>query len=237
MSIRTVIIDDEPLAIEVIKSYCESLSEMELLATFSSPVEAMTYINSNVVDLVFLDIEMPLLNGMELVETLQYRPQIVFTTAYPQFALEGFELDACDYLIKPVPYKRFLKAVNKVKKLVPTDVASDIAKTSEITEKQYIFIKSEYESLKIFADDIKYVESLRDYLKIHLNNGKNVLTLSNFKNLMEKLPEKTFSRVHNSYVVNISYINSIQRNRVLIDSNRIPVSDTYKKAFFDKIKM
>ncbi|RZJ67644.1 MAG: response regulator transcription factor [Flavobacterium sp.] len=237
MSIKTVIIDDEPLAIEVIKSYCESLQEIELLATFSSPVEAMTYINSNAVDLVFLDIEMPLLNGMELVETLQYRPQIVFTTAYPQFALEGFELDACDYLIKPVPYKRFLKAVNKVRKLVSTEATSDVIKNTESTEKQYIFIKSEYESLKIFADDIKYVESLRDYLKIHLTSGKHILTLSNFKNLMDKLPENTFFRVHNSYVVNISYINSIQRNRVLIDNNRIPVSDTYKKAFFEKIKM
>lgn len=236
MSLKTVIIDDEPLAIEVIRSYCDSLSDIEVVGQFSNPVEAMTFINSSAVNLVFLDIEMPLLSGMELVETLRYKPQIVFTTAYPQFALEGFELDAIDYLIKPVAYKRFLKAMNKVRKQLPGENASEVKVASE-AEKPFIFIKSEYESLKVFADEIKYVESLRDYLKIHLSNGKYVLTLSNFKNLLEKLPEKTFMRVHNSYVVNISYINSIQRNRILIDNNRIPISDTYKKAFFEKIRI
>ncbi|RZJ72314.1 MAG: response regulator transcription factor [Flavobacterium sp.] len=233
---KTVILDDEPLAIEVIRAYCDSLSDVEVLAEFSSPIEAMTFINSNAVDLVFLDIEMPLLSGIELVETLSSKPQIVFTTAYPQFALEGFELDACDYLIKPVSYKRFLKAINKARKLLPAENASE-AKPLPEAEKPFIFIKSEYESLKVFADEIKYVESLRDYLKIHLSNGKFVLTLSNFKNLLEKLPDKTFMRVHNSYVVNISFVNSIQRNRILIDNNRIPISDTYKKAFFEKIRI
>lgn len=237
MPLKTVIIDDEPLAIEVIRSYCDSLSDIEVISEFSSPVEAMTFINSNQVDLVFLDIEMPLLSGIELVDTLQYKPQIVFTTAYPQFALEGFELDACDYLIKPVAYKRFLKAINKVRKLLPGESGQDIAKLQPEAEKPFVFIKSEYESLKVFADEIKYVESLRDYLKIHLSNGKYVLTLSNFKNLLEKLPEKTFMRVHNSYVVNIAFINSIQRNRILIDNNRIPISDTYKKAFFERVRI
>lgn len=236
MSLKTVIVDDEPLAIEVIQSYCLSLSEIDLRGCFTSPVEAMTFINANEVDLVFLDIEMPMLSGIELVETFRHRPQIIFTTAYPEFALDGFELDACDYLIKPVSYKRFLKAVSKAMKLLPATF-TETPKTTETPEKSYIFVKSEYESLKVFADEITYVESLRDYLKINLSSGKSILTLSNFKNLLEKLPEATFVRVHNSYVVNIDCINSIQRNRILIGNNRIPISDTYKKAFFEKIRM
>lgn len=236
MSLKTVIVDDEPLAIEVIQGYCLSLSEIDLRGCFTSPVEAMTFINANEVDLIFLDIEMPMLSGIELVETFRHRPQIIFTTAYPEFALDGFELDACDYLIKPVSYKRFLKAVSKAMKLLSVTL-TETPRAAENPEKSYVFVKSEYESLKVFADEITYVESLRDYLKINLSSGKSILTLSNFKNLLEKLPEATFVRVHNSYVVNIDCINSIQRNRILIGNNRIPVSDTYKKAFFEKIRM
>ena len=242
MKIKTVIIDDEPLAIDVIKNYCDTMPDIEVLQCFTNPVAAMGFINSNDVDLIFLDIEMPVLTGLEFIDTLKRRPQFIFTTAYPQFAINGFELEALDYLIKPISYIRFLKAVNKVHTTTKAEVPVVQAPVQEVqisdrAEDSFLFVKAEHESLKIFINEIKFVEGLKDYLKINLSNGKFVLTLSNFKNLMDKLPEKTFMRVHNSYIVNLNYINSVQRNRILIDNNRIPISESYKKQFFERIKI
>ena len=241
MKLKTVIIDDEPLAIDVIKNYCSTVTHIEVVSCFTNPVEAMNFINTNAIDLIFLDIEMPLLTGIEFIDTLKNKPQFIFTTAYPQFAINGFELEAVDYLIKPISYIRFLKSVNKVKSpgsndkpFIPHPENSISATAAQDT---FMFVKSEHESLKIFISEIKYIEGLKDYLKINLSNGKFVLTLSNFKNLMEKLPEKSFIRVHNSYIVNLNYINSVQRNRIVIDAARIPISESYKKLFFERIKI
>lgn len=241
MKIKTVIIDDEPLAIDVIKNYCDTVDDIEVLSCFTNPVQAMGFINSNAVDLIFLDIEMPLLTGLEFIDTLKNRPQFIFTTAYPQFAINGFELEALDYLIKPISYIRFLKSVNKVTALskndIPAVVNPSVFNNNDRSEDPFLFVKAEHESVKIVIGEIKYIEGLKDYLKINLNNGKYVLTLSNFKNLMDKLPEKTFMRVHNSYIVNLNYINSVQRNRIVIDASRIPISESYKKLFFERIKI
>lgn len=239
MKIRTVILDDEPLAIDVIKNYCDTMPDIELLGCFTNPVEAMKFVTSKTVDLIFLDIEMPLLTGIEFIDTLKIRPQFIFTTAYPQFAIDGFELEALDYLVKPIAYTRFLKSVNKFTYQASKNENKKqplVVQKQELSDK-FLFVKSDYESLKIFIDDIKYIEGLKDYLKINLNSGKSVLTLSNFKNLLEKLPEQNFMRVHNSYIVNLQYINSIQRNRIIIDQKRIPISETYKKLFFERIKL
>ena len=243
MKIKTIIIDDEPLAIDVIKNYCDSIDDIEVVKCFTNPVEAMGFVSSNPVDLIFLDIEMPLLTGIEFIDTLKTKPLFVFTTAYPQFAVEGFELEANDYLIKPISYKRFLKTVHKIihsfgqnTNVLPRMFAADSLENSAHADR-FLFVKSDYESLKIFIDDIVYIEGLKDYLKINLSNGKSVLTLSNFKNLLERLPQNNFLRVHNSYVVNLGYINSIQRNRILIGQQRLPISETYKKQFFDRIKI
>ncbi|MCY1493680.1 Transcriptional regulatory protein YehT [compost metagenome] len=239
MKIRTVILDDEPLAIDVIKNYCDTMPDIELLGCFTNPVEAMKFVTSKTVDLIFLDIEMPLLTGIEFIDTLKIRPQFIFTTAYPQFAIDGFELEALDYLVKPIAYTRFLKSVNKFTYQASKNENKKqplIVQKQELSDK-FLFVKSDYESLKIFIDDIKYIEGLKDYLKINLNSGKSVLTLSNFKNLLEKLPKQNFMRVHNSYIVNLQYINSIQRNRIIIDQKRIPISETYKKLFFERIKL
>lgn len=240
MKLKTVIIDDEPLAIDIIKNYCDSVAHIEVISCFTNPVEAMNFINANTVDLIFLDIEMPLLSGLEFIDTLKHKPQFIFTTAYPQFAINGFEMEAVDYLIKPISYIRFLKSVNKVKlpghdKPAALQPGTIVNNTS--TEDTFLFVKSEHESLKIFITEIKFIEGLKDYLKINLSNGKYVLTLSNFKNLMERLPEKSFIRVHNSYIVNLNYVNSVQRNRVIIDTTRIPISESYKKLFFERIKI
>ena len=243
MKIKTIIIDDEPLAIDVIKNYCDSIDDIEVVKCFTNPVEAMGFVSSNAVDLIFLDIEMPLLTGIEFIDTLKTKPLFVFTTAYPQFAVEGFELEANDYLIKPISYKRFLKTVHKLihsfgqnANVLPRMFAADSFENSANADR-FLFVKSDYESLKIFIDDIVYIEGLKDYLKINLSNGKSVLTLSNFKNLLERLPQNNFLRVHNSYVVNLGYINSVQRNRILIGQQRLPISETYKKQFFDRIKI
>lgn len=240
MKIKTIIIDDEPLGIDIIKNYCETVGVIEIVNCYTNPVEAMHFVNTNPVDLIFLDIEMPLLSGIELIDTLKVKPKFIFTTAYPQFAIDGFELEATDYLIKPISYKRFLKAINKLNfsnesKAIQDSVVPILPSTHDIFD-NILFVKSDYEMLKIFISDILFIEGLKDYIKINLISGKSVLTLSNFKNILNKLPEKSFCRVHNSYIVNLHYITSIQRNRILIDQNRIPISETYKKEFFDRIK-
>lgn len=241
MEIKTVIIDDEPLAIEILVNYCQTLPEIRVLKTFTNPVEALGFIHKNQVDLVFLDIQMPQLTGLEFIDTLAYRPSVVFTTAYPQYAVEGFELEAIDYLIKPIPYKRFLKAFNKVNPIKeeasPALPVATLQAATTPPEDNFVFVKAEYGSVKIFVSEITYIQGLKDYLRINLTNGRYILTLSNFKSLLDKLPEKLFIRVHNSYVVNLSYVDSVQRNRVVMDTTRIPISESYKKPFFDRLKL
>lgn len=242
MEIKTVIIDDEPLAIEVIQNYCNTLPEICVLKTFTSPVEALGFIHKNNVDLVFLDIQMPQLSGLEFIDTLAYKPMVIFTTAYPQYAVDGFELEAVDYLVKPISYKRFLKAFNKLNTVkeepaTPVLPALPAISTTAAAEDNFVFVKAEYGSVKLFISEITYIEGLKDYLKINLSTGKYILTLSNFKTLLEKLPEKLFIRVHNSYVVNLTYVDSVQRNRILINNMRIPISESYKKPFFDRLKL
>lgn len=241
MEIKTVIIDDEPLAIEILVNYCQTLPEIRVLKTFTNPVEALGFIHKNQVDLVFLDIQMPQLTGLEFIDTLAYRPSVVFTTAYPQYAVEGFELEAADYLIKPIPYKRFLKAFNKVNPIKeetpPALPVAALQTAAAPPQDNFVFVKAEYGSVKIFVSEITYIQGLKDYLRINLTNGRYILTLSNFKSLLDKLPEKLFIRVHNSYVVNLSYVDSVQRNRVVMDATRIPISESYKKTFFDRLKL
>lgn len=239
MKIKTIIIDDEPLAIEVIAEYCNTIDQIEVIGKFSNPIEALAFLSKNEVDLLFLDIEMPLLNGIEFLEATFKKPVIIFTTAYPQYAIDGYNFDAVDYLLKPIPYKRYLKAINKViDKLSFHQTENSNEKLDFSTKKSnFIFIKSDYENLKINIEEIKYIEGLKDYLKIHLINNKYVLTLSNFQNILEKIASENFIRVHNSFVINIESIKSIQKNRIIIDDKRIPISETYKKAFFDKIKL
>ena len=239
MKIKTIIIDDEPLAIEVIAEYCNTMDQIEVIGKFSNPIEALAFLSKSDIDLLFLDIEMPLLNGIEFLEATFKKPIIIFTTAYPQYAIDGYNFDAVDYLLKPIPYKRFLKAINKVVDKLSVHPTENVEEnlTHSTKKSTFIFIKSDYENLKINIEEIKYIEGLKDYLKIHLTNNKYVLTLSNFQNMLEKIANENFIRVHNSFVVNIESIKSIQKNRIIIEDKRIPISETYKKAFFDKIKL
>ncbi|WP_299433520.1 LytTR family DNA-binding domain-containing protein [uncultured Aquimarina sp.] len=239
---KCIIIDDEPLALNIIKSYCEDLGTLEVTGVFTNALEALDIINNNKVDLVFSDIEMPQINGIDFIKALDHKPLFIFTTAYSQYAIEGFELNAVDYLVKPIPFPRFIKAVNRAKEifeLKKDNKASLITKKVPVktttTPDQFIFVKSEYENIKIKLETIKYIEGLKDYLKIHISTGKPVLTLMSFKAIQLKLPENNFVRIHRSFIVNINCVEAVQKSKIIIDTIRIPIGESYKADFLKRI--
>ncbi len=240
---KCVIIDDEPLAIEVIESYLEKMGNMQVVAKCTSPLQAIEVINQHIVDLIFLDIEMPNLTGIDLVKSLDKPPQFIFTTAYPQYALQGFDLNATDYLVKPIPFHRFVKAVSRAKEKADTKTVPIVPETPLSTEQiqhydEFIFVRADYANVKLYINEIRYIEGLKDYIKIHLTkNSRPVLTLSNFKNIQEKLPPNKFLRVHKSYVVNVDFITTVQKSRLLLSDTKIPLGETYKKMVFDRLKL
>jgi len=227
--IRCIAIDDEPLALRQIIGYIKKTPFLELAGQFESALSAIEYVNNADVDLMFVDINMPDLSGLDFVKTLDNPPKIVFVTAYSEYALEGFRVDALDYLLKPISYADFLKSANKVKSWFENKQS----KADEIkSSKDYLFIKSEYKVLRINFDDIKYIEGMSEYIRIHLTNGKPVMTLLSMKAVEEVLPADKFMRVHRSYIVSLSKISVIERSRIIFDGSvYIPVSDQYKTAF------
>ena len=227
--IRCIAIDDEPLALKQIAGYIKKTPFLELSGLCESALQAMELMENTIVDLMFVDVNMPDLNGLDFVKTLEDPPKIVFVTAYGEYALEGFRVDAVDYLLKPVGYPDFLKSANNVKswfdarQLPPAEVRSN---------KDFLFIKSEYKILRINFDDIKYIEAMSEYVRIHLINSKPVMTQLSMKSIEEKLPEDRFMRVHRSFIINLSKISVIERNRIVFDGSvYIPVSDQYKSRF------
>lgn len=235
-----VIIDDEPLAIEVIESYLAQVDGMELLASCTNPLDAIHVLHKNQVDLIFLDIEMPNLNGLDLVRNIENLPQIIITTAYSQYALEGFELNVTDYLIKPVPFHRFLKAVARAKNIHELEKGSrrGAVQQSDVFQPDFIFIKAEYDRTRVNLNELAYIEGLKDYLKFHLRpSGKPLLTLSNFKEILEKLPPSKFFRVHRSFIVNMDFITGIQKTKILIGDVRVPIGEKYKKEVFKRLNL
>jgi len=232
---KCVIIDDEPLAVDVIESYVNQIGGLEIVAKCNNPLEAITILNKHQVDLVFLDIEMPNLTGLDLVKTIENIPQFVFTTAYPQHALEGFDLNATDYLVKPIPFQRFVKAVARAKEKYELEHSSSDSSFIPEEQKGFIFVKSEYENIKVNVQDIKYIEGLKDYIKIYRkDNSKTLLTLSSFKSILEKLPEN-FIRIHRSYIINVDTIRALQKTKVVIGDKRIPIGETYKETVLKRL--
>jgi two-component system LytT family response regulator len=229
MTIRCLAIDDEPLALKQIGVYIIKTPFLELAALFTNAYDALTYLNANRVDLMFVDIHMPDLTGLDFVKSLTGKPIIVFTTAYSEYAIEGFKVDAIDYLLKPIGYPDFLKAANKAKAWYDfNEPRSETAKTSN----DHLFVKSEYKLMRIELSDIKYIESMHEYVRIHLINDKPIMTLVSMKSIEEQLPSDKFMRVHRSYIVNLERIKVIERNRIIFDNNvHIPVSDQYKSKF------
>lgn len=222
MKLKCVAIDDEPLALALIKNYVEKFPALQLLATFNDAISGREFLNQTVVDLLFVDINMPDISGLDLVRSLKEKPMIIFTTAYKKFAFEGFELEALDYLVKPIDLERFTRAVQKA-----TDFwAYKNAPRPEASEN--LFVHSEYRVVKIALSDIEYIESLEDYIRIHLANAKPVLTLMSLKKVLEKLPENKFKRIHRSYIVPVIKVKSILNRKVLLGSGKeLPVSDSY----------
>jgi len=230
MNLRCFAIDDEPLALQQMISYIEQTPFLELIGGFKDAVSALEKIHELQPDLLFVDINMPGLNGMDLVRSLNHACMVIFTTAYDQYALEGFRVDAVDYLLKPISYPDFLKAANKALKLHETDSkpVSEILSGND----EGLFVKSEYRIVRIRFNEIKYIEGMREYVRIHTTEGKPVMTLLSMKALEDKLPPHQFMRVHRSYIVNLNKINMIERNRIVFDTDvYIPISEQYKEVF------
>ena len=227
--IKVVAIDDEPLALQLVKGYIEKTPFLELAGAFDNPVDAVVYIRSSEVDIVLLDIQMPDITGTELARVISGGPKIIFTTAYEKYALEGFRLDAVDYLLKPFSYAEFLKAVQKAQKLIGLETKQ---LPSLEVKNDFLFIKSDYKIRRINFSEINYIEGLRDYVKIFLTEEKKpVLSLSTLKALEARLPEERFMRVHRSYIVSLEKVKVIDRNRIVFGEVRIPVTDQYKDNF------
>ena len=231
--IRCIAIDDEPLALQQIGGYITKTPFLELAGLCESAFQAIGLLEKTAVDLMFVDINMPDLTGIEFVKTLENPPKIVFITAYSEYALEGFRADAIDYLLKPISYGDFLKSANKVKSWFDTQSQNPAEVRSN---KDFLFIKSEYKILRINFDDIKYIEAMSEYIRIHLINAKPVMTLLSMKSIEDQLPQERFMRVHRSFIINLSRISVIERNRIVFDgSTYIPVSEQYKSRFQEYI--
>lgn len=224
MKIRCIAIDDEPLALQQMGGYIQKTPFLELVGLFESAFQALDYLSSNPVDLMFLDINMPDFNGLDFAKSLTIKPKIILTTAYSEYALEGFRIDALDYLLKPIPYPVFLKSVNKAKEWfqVKTEHNPDVE----------LFVKSEGKTVKIKVSEILYVESANEYIKINLDNKDVVTTLIRLKDFEEQLPTDNFMRIHRSFIVHLQKIKAIERFRVIMNSNfPIPVGENYREAF------
>jgi DNA-binding LytR/AlgR family response regulator len=227
--IKVVAIDDEPLALQLVKGYVEKTPSLVLAGLFDNPVDAVAYLTSSDVDLVLLDIQMPDLTGTEIARVISGGPKVIFTTAYEKYALEGFRLDAVDYLLKPFSYAEFLKAVNKADKLIGLE-RKELPGLE--VKNDFLFIKSDYKIRRINFSEIHYIEGLKDYVKIFLTGEKKpVLSLSTLKALEARLPENRFMRVHRSFIVNLETVKVIERGRIVYGEVRIPVTDQYRERF------
>lgn len=236
---KCVIIDDEPLAVDLLVEFVGRVDSLELVTTFTNAIDAISKINQSQIDLIFLDIEMPHFSGIDFINAIEKKPLIIFTTAYSNYAVEGFNLGAVDYLVKPIPFNRFLKSVLRAQQIfapksLPIETVA--ANTPEI-ENDFMFVRAEYENVKINFADILFIEGLKDYVKIYTTDNKYTLTLISLIKLENLLSSKGFARIHRSYIINIKHVKSIQKNKVLISEKRIPISESYKTSFFEKINI
>jgi DNA-binding LytR/AlgR family response regulator len=227
--LRCIIIDDEPLALDLLEDNIRKVPFLELTGRCRSALEALPLLQQGNIDLVFSDIEMPGLNGLQLIQSLPTRPMFIMITAYEQFAMEGYNLDVVDYLLKPVAYERFVKACNKALELNNLRKLAQQPGNSAAAEPGYIFVHVDYSMVKINLDEIVMMEALKDYIKIHFSGGrKPLLVRMSMKNMEETLPGNRFVRIHKSYIVSIAHISAVRKNSVFIDKLELPVSEQYK---------
>jgi DNA-binding LytR/AlgR family response regulator len=223
--VNCIIIEDEPLAIKKLVNYIDKLPTLHLLETFHSAIPAIGYLKENAVDLIFLDIEMKELTGIQFLESINTNSKVIITTAYEHYAIKGFELQVCDYLLKPISFERFVKACDQVIQNLSPKVSIEHSK---------IFVKTEYRLEGINTADILYIEGMGDYKRI-ITTQKKIMTLETFTDLLHKLPLNKFCRVHNSYIVSLDRIEHIERNRIRINEKLIPISDSFGKEFYNKL--
>ncbi len=228
--ITAIALDDEPPALRIVEHFCGKVEFIELVKTFTHPREALDYLEKFPCDLVFLDIRMPSMTGVDFARMIPKEIMVIFTTAYSEYGVEGFNLNAVDYLLKPYTFERFQQAVNK---------AQDFYKfyhNQESALQQYLFVRADYSLVKIMLDDIKYIEGLDDYLKIYTSARKPVIARMTMKSILEKLPEKSFVRVHRSFIVPFARIDKVRNKTIFIGEKEIPVGSSYEDQFFGLYK-
>jgi DNA-binding LytR/AlgR family response regulator len=226
--IKAIGIDDEPLGLKVIENFCSRVDFIALEKTFTKPTEALKHIRKFPVDLLFLDIQMPSLSGIDLYKAVQQDTMVIFTTAHSAYAVESYNLSAIDYLLKPFTFERFLQAVNKAKEY------HNYLHRSE--QAQHLFIRADYSLIKISLPDILYIEGLDDYIKIHVQNQKPVVARMTMKAILEKLPEKEFIRIHRSFIVPVNRIENVRNKIVAVAGQEIPIGGSYEELFFQRFK-
>lgn len=225
---KCIAVDDEPLALKVISDYIDKVPFLEMAGNFDNPFEALQEINSGAIDIAFLDINMPGLTGIQLVKSLKKIPNLIFTTAYSEYAVEGFELDAVDYLLKPFGFERFLKAVNKIN---PVQMIAQ--KPGHEGYQNALFVQSEHRMVRLEIKDIYYIEGYKEYVKIHTDEKYPLLTLKSLKSLEEQLTPNRFVRIHKSFLISIDRIQEIKSGKVKVKDKYLPIGDSYKKRFND----
>jgi DNA-binding LytR/AlgR family response regulator len=233
MTIRCVIIDDEPLARKGLKEYIQDADFLQLVGEFDNPLKAADTLMRENIDLLFLDIQMPKMTGMEFMKTLSHPPMVIFTTAYPQYAVEGFELNAIDYLLKPFSFERFWKAVLKARSMKENEGKTPIP-VAAAAEPDYFFIKSDSKLVKIFYDEILFIEALQNYVAVHTISKKHITYLT-FRSIEEHLPASRFIRTHKSYIVSAAKVESIEGNDIKIGQHHIPISRTERDAVLQQL--
>ncbi|THU34917.1 response regulator transcription factor [Niastella caeni] len=228
MDINYIIIEDEPLAMLRIKQYAQNLPFLKILGAFDNALEAIVFMQTGKVDLIFLDIQMDGLSGIQFLESIKQRPEVIITTAFDEYAVKGFELEVADYLVKPFPFERFLQAVMRVQNKLKVDQPG--------IQQPYIFVRSSYQHIKIFWEDILFIEGVRDYRKINCRDDKKIMTSETFTTLESKLPGNQFCRVHKSFLISVNKIESVEKDRIKIQNKIIPISEMYRADFYKLIK-
>ena len=231
MTVNCAIIDDEPLAAGLLESYAKKTPYLELRGVFNSAIQAMKVLRENPVQLLFLDIQMPELSGVEFAKILPRETKVIFTTAFPQYAIEGYKVSALDYLLKPISYEDFLKSTDKALEWFVTTLKQDTCMRD-----RFMFVKSDYKLQRVCLDDILYIEGLKDYVRFYLKSGERVMSLMSMKKLDEYLPKPEFLRTHRSYIVHMTETQMVDRFRIVFDDVYIPISDNYKEevqSYFD----
>jgi two-component system, LytTR family, response regulator len=233
--IRCLVVDDEPLALHILEDYISKMPFLTLVKATTNPIEALQLVQEGGIDLVFLDVQMPELTGIQFLRIANGKAKVILTTAYSQYALEGYELDVIDYLLKPIAFDRFFKSVQKAQTIIQPSAKQEVKQETSNPQNDFlsdfIFVKTEHKIQKVYLNEILFIEGLKDYISI-FTPAERIITLQNMKKMEDALPEKHFIRVHKSYIVSINKIDSIERSRIFIGDKVIPVGDTYRDEFF-----